>query len=135
MGIENLRFLVGTWRGAGSVRGDAVTARIVGTLRDDGAIVLDHTTMREGAADHRERVVILEERGRVRAYVRAADGPEQRFQGASQPFGWRFTRADPRLGFLAWEIAPDGNDRFDERFAMGEGKAAETVVSLRHERA
>lgn len=135
MGVEGLRFLAGIWRGAGTVRGDAVTSRVEGSLRDDGAIVLDHVTMREGAADHRERIVVLEERGRLRAYIRAASGPEQRFQGGSVDFGWRFTRADPKLGHLAWEVAPDGDDRFEERFVMGEGAAAETVVRLRHERA
>jgi len=134
MGVNELRFLVGAWRGEGRVGDDLVTASVTGELRDDGTIVLDHVTRREGAKDHRERIVLRERRGRTRALIRPEGGAEQEFQTATAVAGFRFTRADPKLGFLAWEIAPDGDDAFLERFLVGEGAAAETVASLRHRR-
>jgi hypothetical protein len=134
MGVEALRFLVGEWRGEGRVGDDRVTASIRAEFRDDGGLSIDHVTYREGAADHRERIVIREQRGRLRALIRPEGGAEQQFQAADAVAGFRFTRADPRLGFLAWEITPEGWDAFLERFLVGDGAAAETVVSLRHER-
>ena len=101
----------------------------------DGSIVIAHVTHRAGAADHRERIVIREHRGRTSAFIRSGSGAEQRFQSAQAPSGWRFTRSDPRVGQAAWEIVPDGDDAFTERFLLGEGDAAETVVALRHVRA
>ena len=133
--LSPLRFLVGRWRGAGTVSGDPVTAEIEGASGEDDCIVLVHTTHREGAADHGERIVIRVHRGRTSAFIRSGSGPEQRFQSVPALVGWRFTRADPRLGFFAWEIEPDGPDAFRERFILGEDAAAETVVALRHTRA
>lgn len=133
--MGDFNFLVGEWRGVGRVREDAVTARVTGSADPDGSIVLVHVTHREGAEDHRERIVLREHRGRTSAFIRAGGGPEQRFQRASATDGFRFTRADPKLGLLAWEIVPAGADAFDERFILGEGPALETVVALHHVRA
>ncbi len=132
--VQALRFLVGAWRGEGRVRDADVTTRVSATLRDDGAIVIEHTTMRAGAADHRERIVIREHRGRTSAFIRAGSGPEQRFQNVPADAGFRFTRADPKLGLLSWEIVPEGADAFSERFVMDEEGKPTTVVSLRHVR-
>ena len=132
--MGEFRFLIGEWCGEGTVREDHVTARIVVTMDDDGSTMLVHTTHRAGAADHRERIVIREHRGRTSAFIRSGSGPEQRFQSVPAASGWRFTRADPRAGFMAWEIERDG-DALRERFILGEGEAAETVVSLHHVRA
>jgi hypothetical protein len=135
MGVAALRFLVGRWRGEGTVRTDRVTADVVGTAEPDGSIAIVHVTHREGAADHRESIVLRDHRGRTSAFIRAGSGPEQRFQLVPSPSGWRFTRSDPRAGFMAWEIERQGDDALAERFSLGEGAAAETVVSLRHVRA
>ena len=135
MGVTALSFLVGQWRGEGTVREDRVTAHITGTSEPDGSIVLVHTTHREGAVDHGERIVLRDHRGRTSAFIRVGTGPDQRFQLVSDAAGWRFTRADTRLGLLTWEIVQDGPDAFSERFLLGEGDAAETVVTLRHVRA
>ena len=132
--MKDFKILIGRWRGEGTVRRDPVTAEIRATAEPDGSIVLDHVTRRAGAEDHRERIVIREHRGRVSAFIRSGSGPEQRFQSVAHAAGWRFTRSDPRAGFMAWEIERDG-DALRERFVLGEGAAAETVVSLRHERA
>jgi hypothetical protein len=134
-GLEGLRFLAGSWRGEGRVREDAVTASVTCTEEPDGSLAIVHVTHREGALDHRETIAIREHRGRTSAFIRAGTGPEQRFQLASAGAAFRFTRADPKLGFLAWELERDGDDAFFEVFTMGEGAAAETVVSLRHVRA
>lgn len=134
MGVADFAFVVGEWRGTGRVRDDDVTARVSASRRDDGAIVIEHTTLRPGAADHRERIVIREHRGRTSAFIRAGSGPEQRFQNVPAEEGFRFTRADPKLGFLSWEIVPDGPDGFAERFGMDEEGEPTTVVSLRHVR-
>jgi hypothetical protein len=134
-GLEALRFLVGTWRGAGRVRDDAVTADVACTEEPDGSLAIVHVTHREGAVDHKEKIVLREHRGRTSAFVRSASGPEQRFQLVSAGAAFRFTRADPKLGFLAWEVVPEGADAFGERFVLGEGADAETVVTLSHVRA
>jgi hypothetical protein len=133
--MSDLQFFIGKWRGSGRVREDDVTADVTCNAEPDGSIVLVHVTHREGAVDHRERIVVREHRGRTSAFFRSGSGPEQRFQLASAGAAFRFTRADPKLGFLAWEIAPEGADAFTETFALGEGAAAETVVRLRHVRA
>ena len=78
--------------------------------------------------------MIREHRGRTSAFIRAASGPEQRFQLESSTDGFRFTRADPKLGHLVWEIVPAGDGAFDERFTLGAGPARETVVTLHHVR-
>lgn len=140
MGVDALGFLVGRWRGEGTVRADRVTADVAVSAQPDGSIAIDHVTHRAGAEDHRERIVLRDHRGRTSAFIRAGSGPEQRFQLApSAPApsrgAWRFTRSDPHAGFMAWEIERDGEDGLAERFSMGEGAAAETVVSLRHRRA
>jgi hypothetical protein len=132
--MNDLSFLLGEWRGEGRVGDDRVTATVKAASRADGALVVDHVTRREGAADHKERIVLREQRGRLRAFIRPEGGAEQEFQAAEAVAGFRFTRADPRLGFLSWEISPAGDDAFLERFLVGEGPAAETVVTLRHER-
>jgi len=132
--MNDLTFLLGEWRGAGRVGDDRVTATVRAASRADGALVIDHVTHRDGAADHRERIVLREQRGRLRAFIHPDGGAEQEFQAAEAVAGFRFTRSDPRLGFLAWEIAPEGDDAFLERFLVGEASVAETVVSLRHER-
>jgi hypothetical protein len=132
--MNDLNFLIGEWRGEGLVGDDRVTASVRAASRADGALVLDHVTRREGAEDHRERIVLRERRGRLRAFIRPAGGEEQEFQAAEAVAGFRFTRSDRKLGFLAWEIAPEGPDTFRERFLVGEGPAAETVVSLVHRR-
>jgi hypothetical protein len=134
MGVEALRFLVGRWRGEGTVREDRVTADVAVTEEPDGSIAIVHLTHRAGAADHREKIVLRDHRGRTSAFIRSGSGPEQRFQLVPSKSGWRFTRADPRAGFMAWEIERDG-DALRERFSMGEGAAAETLVALRHVRA
>jgi hypothetical protein len=133
--VSDVRFLLGAWRGQGTVREDAVTTDVTCSEDPDGSIVVVHTTHRDGAQDHRERIVVREHRGRTSAFIRSGSGPEQRFQLVSAEGAFRFTRADPKLGFLAWEVTPAGADAFDERFVMGEGEAAETVVRLRHVRA
>lgn len=135
MPVSDVRFLLGAWRGEGTVREDAVTTDVTCSEDTDGSIVVVHTTHREGAQDHREKIVVREHRGRTSAFIRSGSGPEQRFQLASAGAAFRFTRADPKLGFLAWEIAPEGADGFAETFVIGEGAAAETVVRLRHVRA
>ena len=135
MGVNDLRFLVGAWQGSGRVREDDVTADVTCSEEPDGSIVLVHVTHRAGAQDHRERIVIREHRGRTSAFIRSGSGPEQRFQLVPAEGVFRFTRADPKLGLLAWEIVPGGADSLDERFILGEGEAAETVVRLRHVRA
>jgi hypothetical protein len=126
--------MVGTWRGEGRVRDAGVTSTVSASLRDDGAIVIEHVTRHPGAADHRERIVLREHRGRTSAFIRAGSGPEQRFQNVPADAGFRFTRADPKLGLLSWEIVPEGADAFAERFVMDEEGAPTTVVSLRHVR-
>jgi len=133
--VNGLKLLVGNWRGSGHVREDEVTADVTCTAEPDGSIVLVHVTHREGAEDHRERIVIREHRGRTSAFIRSGSGPEQRFQLVPAEGVFRFTRADPKLGFLAWEVVPEGADAFVETFVLGEGAAAETVVRLRHVRA
>jgi hypothetical protein len=135
MGVEALRFLVGRWRGEGTVRADRVTADVAASAEPDGSIAIDHVTHRPGAEDHRERIVLRDHRGRTSAFIRSGSGPEQRFQLVPSPAGWRFTRADPRAGFMTWEIERQGDGAIAERFSLGEGAAAETVVSLRHVRA
>jgi hypothetical protein len=134
MGVEALRFLVGRWRGEGTVRTDRVTADVTASAEPDGSIAIVHVTHSPGAEDHRERIVLRDHRGRTSAFIRAGSGPEQRFQLVPSPAGWRFTRSDRKAGFMAWEIERDG-DALAERFTLGEGAAAETVVSLRHVRA
>lgn len=132
--MTDFRFLVGEWRGDGFVRDARVTSRLTGSLRDDGAVVLVHVTSHEGAEDHRERIVLRTHRGRTTAVVRPDNGAEQKFHAAPTEEGARFARVDAEAGLMAWEIVPDGADAFTERFVMGEGAAAETVVRLRHER-
>ncbi len=133
-GLGGFLFLVGEWRGEGRVGDDRVTSTVSAAFREDGALAIDHVTAREGASDHRERIVVRDHRGRIRAFIRPEGGAEQEFQSVESVAGFRFTRADRKLGFLAWEISPEGQDAFLERFLVGEGAAAETVVSLRHER-
>ena len=135
MGVTSLRFLVGRWRGEGTVRTDRVTADVAASLEPDGSIAIVHVTHRPGAEDHRETIALRDHRGRTSAFIRSGSGPEQRFQLVPSASGWRFTRSDPRAGFMAWEIERDGEDALRERFSLGEGAAAETVVSLRHVRA
>jgi hypothetical protein len=135
MGVDALRFLVGRWRGEGTVRADGVTADVTASLEPDGSISIVHVTHREGAQDHRETIALRDHRGRTSAFIRSGSGPEQRFQLVPSPAGWRFTRADPKAGPMAWEIERDGADALRERFSLGEGAARETVVSLRHVRA
>lgn len=132
--MDDLDFLVGAWRGAGRVRDDDVTAEMTVTSSPDGSIEIAHVTRLPGAEDHREHIVIREHRGRISAFIRSGSGAEQRFQSVPSSPGWRFTRADPKAGFMAWEIERDG-DALRERFVLGEGAAAETVVALRHVRA
>ena len=134
MGVDALRFLVGRWRGEGTVREDRVTADVTATAEPDGSIAIVHLTHRPGAEDHRETIALRDHRGRTSAFIRSGTGPEQRFQLVPSPSGWRFTRSDPRAGFMAWEVERDG-DAIRERFVLGQGDAAETVVSLRHVRA
>ena len=135
MGVDALRFLVGRWRGEGTVRTDRVTADVTATLEPDGSIDIVHVTHRPGAEDHRERIVLRDHRGRTSAFIRSGGGPEQRFQLVPSRSGWRFTRSDKKAGFMAWEVERQGDDALAERFSLGEGAAAETVVSLRHVRA
>ena len=135
MGVDALRFLVGRWRGEGTVRTDLVTADVTATLEPDGSIDIVHVTHRPGAEDHRERIVLRDHRGRTSAFIRSGGGPEQRFQLVPSRSGWRFTRSDKKAGFMAWEVERQGDDALAERFSLGEGAAAETVVSLRHVRA
>jgi hypothetical protein len=132
--MNALSWLTGTWRGEGLVGDDRVTTSVSASIRGDGAIVVDHVTHKAGAEDHKERIVLREQRGRLRAFIRPAGGEEQEFQAAEAVAGFRFTRSDRKLGFLAWEIAPDGPDSFRERFLVGDGADAETVVSLVHRR-
>jgi hypothetical protein len=135
MALAPLRFLLGNWRGEGAVRDGAVTATVVATERDDGAIVLVHETRGADLPLHRERMVLREKRGRTTALVRADGGAEQEFRLAESGAVLRFVHRTPRAEEIVWEIEPRGADAWTERFLVPEDGKLEKVVELRHERA
>jgi hypothetical protein len=133
--LTSLRFLLGAWHGEGLVRDARVSARVTVTERRDGALLIEHVTSTPGAVDHHERIVIRSHRGRTTAVVKPDNGGEQKFTAVPGGPGVRFVRSDAKAGAMAWEVVPETQDAFRERFLIGEGPSAEAVVQLRHTRA
>lgn len=133
MRIDDLRFLVGAWRGEGSVRGRPAESRAECAPFAGDLLRMDVETRSGGAVVHRERIVFRGDDAAGGA-VTASTSP---WRGAAQV--WRVTRrADGvfRLehpGF-SWEIAPDGPDAYEERFDAVGASGREPVVALRHRR-
>lgn len=131
MGIEALRFLVGRWRGEGTLRGRAVTSHSECVRSGDGSLRLDVETRRDGEVVHRESVAF---RATAEGGVAATTSPRP---GTAQ--AWEVEERGARLvlrhpGFR-WEVAPDGERAYDETFdAVAPDGRATRIVALRHTR-
>lgn len=138
--VADLAFLVGAWRGEGTLRDAAVTCRSVGAAfgGGDGMLTLDHVTSQGGAVVHKERILFRDEAdGGVLCTTSPWRGEAQTWRVEAVEPGRVWTLTHP--GFL-WTIRRDDADRWSETFdrtpagaARGE-LGAERIVSLRHAR-
>lgn len=139
MRVADLAFLVGAWRGEGTLRDAAVTCRSVGAPfgGGDGMLTLDHVTSQGGAIVHKERILFRDDPD---GGVSCTTSP---WRGAAQV--WRVETTEPgrvwtltHEGFL-WTIRRDGTDAWSETFdrVLSPDRmelGAERIVSLRHAR-
>jgi hypothetical protein len=130
MGIASLSFLAGTWRGEGTLRGDAVATSTVATPFGESMLRVDVETRRRGETVHRERIVFRERDGRLEATTSPWRGDAQIFSVSEEP-GPRFVLS---CGDLRWTIEASGADAFEERFGKLDGGRFEEIVALRHVR-
>lgn len=112
--VADLVFLVGAWRGEGTLRDAAVTCRSTGAPFGDGMLTLDHVTSRGGAVVHKERILFRDEAdGGVLATTSPWRGEAQVWRVAAAEPGRVWTLTHP--GFL-WTIRRDDADHWSETF-------------------
>lgn len=135
--VADLAFLVGAWRGEGTLRDAAVTCRSRAAPFGDGMLTLDHVTSQGGAVVHKERILFRDEAdGSVLCTTSPWRGEAQVWRVAATEPGRAWTLTHP--GFL-WTIRRDDDDRWSETFDRLRGDAhgelaPERIVSLRHAR-
>ena len=127
---SDLAFLVGRWRGEGTLRGEAVTTRSECAAAADGSLRLDVETRRGGDVVHRESVEFRSGAdGRVVVTTSPRSGTVQTWDVSGDAA--RLVLRHP--GFV-WEIRP-GRDAWDETFdAVARDGLTSRIVSLRHVR-
>jgi hypothetical protein len=129
--IEDLGFLVGSWRGEGRLRGAAVTTRSVGSEFGGNMIRLDVETEREGAVVHKERILFGVRAAGVEATTSPWRGDAQRWTVEAAGPG-RFVLTSPGL---RWTIEQVGPGAYAEVFGRASaGGEFEGVVELVHRR-
>jgi hypothetical protein len=135
-GIEDLRFLVGSWRGEGTLRGKPVTSRSVCRISPNAkdALTLRVETLRDGAVIHEEDVHWMADSAvLVRCVTRPRSDEEQvwRVRQSADGRSWELTYPGH-----AWSIRRTDEDAWEETFStVGADGAAKPVVVLRHVRA
>ena len=129
MRLDGLRFLVGRWRGEGTLRGEAVTTRSRPALAADGSLRLE-VLARQGEVVRRERVTFREDdSGVVVSTTEPRPGVTQR---------WSVEDVDGVIvlrspGFV-WHVLPGDRD-YEEMFdAVAPDGRTTRIVALRHVR-
>lgn len=131
-GLLGLGFLVGRWRGEGTLRGKPVTSRTeCHVAAQGGSLSMRTETLRGGAVLHQEDLLWMPATGAlVRCVVRPRSDEEQ---------VWRVRAA----GDGVWELSYPGHawtirrtaDGYEESYGtVGAGGTVTPVVLLRHRR-
>jgi hypothetical protein len=134
-GIADLRFLVGRWRGEGTLRGKPVTSRSECRVSPNApdALTLRVQTLRGGAVIHEEDVHWMTDSSLlVRCVTRPRSDEEQvwRVRALEGGRAWELTRPGHH-----WTVRRTGDDAWEETFAtVAADGAVVPVVVLSHVR-
>lgn len=126
--LAPVRFLLGTWHGAGRVGDDAVTSRVVAEPFGADMIRLDNETFRDGETIHRERIVFRVKDDRLQASTSPWRGDAQVFEVEATPTGLVLTCGDR----CRWTIVREGDDRWSETFESADSAGRLQVRTTLH---